>query len=122
MLQLTCLSPLLKLGFSERLVRDELRPEHPLLLPMPHPQPDICPTFHHIINLGRLADICDLGNPVHRNVLLFVVPNPDPGKAAHNSLLEDGQVNKLVNLEPGETDLFQLGPGVNDSRLFHNLV
>ena len=122
MLQLASLSPLLKLCFCERLVGYELGPEHPLLFPVPHPQPDVGPAFHHVVDLGRLADVCDLGNPVHRNILLFVVANSDPGKTADNSLFEDGQVNKLVNLEPGETDLFQLGPGVDDSRLFHNLV
>ena len=122
MLQLTGLSPLLKLSFCERLVGYELRPEHPLLLSMPHSQSYVGPTFHHIIHLGRLADVCDLSNPVHRNILFFVVPNPNPGKAAHNGLFENGQMDKFVNFEPRQTDLFQLGPGVDDPCLFHNLV
>ena len=122
MLQLASLSPLLKLCFCERLVGYELGPEHPLLFPVPHPQPDVGPAFHHVVDLGRLADVCDLGDPVHRNILLFLGAYSDPGTTAHNSLFEDGHAAQQGNLAPGETERVQLGTGLDDSRLFHNLV
>ena len=123
MLGLAGLPPLAELRVCEGGVGDELRAEDALLLAVPQPQPHVSAVLHHAVHLRRkdvnemsqyylsgrkchdlsylrcLTNVHDLRDPVHRNVPLLVVADPDPHEAAHHGLLEDGEVDKLIQLE-----------------------
>ena len=123
MLGLAGLPPLAELRVGEGGVGDELRAEDALLLAVPQPQPHVGAVLHHAVHLQhkdvnemsqyylevrkfqdlsylrRLTNVHDLRDPVHRDVPLLVVADPDPHEAAHHGLLEDGEVDELIQLE-----------------------
>ena len=114
--------PLGELGLGERRVGDELSPEDSLVLPVPQLEADVGPGVHHVVHLGRLADVRDLRNPVDWDVPLCVLADTNPHIAANHRPLEYREVDKLVYLEPRQSDLLQVFLALNSFSFLHDFV